>query len=103
MYYRTRYLWQRLRDTILDTANASLENDAKERHVSHGVHFQRQIMHRNPINMAFLNTKNEVGLCKNVFTKWIGKLELLACLQGHVIHPNNCVLQPIVSSLQLTL
>ncbi|KAF6036565.1 KIAA1875 [Bugula neritina] len=56
---RIRYLWNRLRETILDTANASLENDVKQRHVSHGVHFQRQIMHRNAITTAFHNTTTD--------------------------------------------
>ena len=60
-FFRTRYLWNRLRETILDTANASLENDVKERNVSHGVHFYRQIMHRNTIHQAFLNTKTNVS------------------------------------------
>ena len=59
--FRIKYLWNRLRETILDTVNASLENDVKERYVSHGVHFQRQVMHRNPIITAFHNSKTDVS------------------------------------------
>ena len=61
IFRRIKYLWQRLKETILDTVNASLENDAKERHITHGVHFNRQIMHRNRISMALLNSLTQVG------------------------------------------
>lgn len=57
---RTKYLWGRLRDTILDTVNASLENDAKERVITHGVHHLRQISHRHKIKQGMYIPEAEV-------------------------------------------
>lgn len=50
---RVAYLWSLLRSTVTDTVNATLENDAKERRVAHGVHHLREIVLRNKVHQAF--------------------------------------------------